>query len=134
MARKRPPATIEQYLAPLASDKRAALQKLRKAIRAALPSAEEGISYGVPTFRVRGKPIVWFGAGLNHCSFYPGAALEEFADDLEGFDTSKGTIRFQPDRPIPAMLVRDLVKARLARVEAARVKTPEAPKRRSRRR
>ena len=112
MARK--VKTIDDYLATLSDDKRAALQKLRKDIHAAAPDAEECISYQVPAFRLNGRMLVWFGAGKNHCSFYPGAVVEQFEDDLAKYETSKGTIRFSPDKPLPATLVRKLVKARIA--------------------
>ena len=107
--------TIDKYLAALSSDKRAALERLRKIIKAAAPRAEECISYQLPAFRLDGKVLVWFGASANHCAFYPGAVVEAHKDELEDFDTSKGTIRFQADSPLPATLVRKLVKARIAR-------------------
>ena len=107
------PATIDEYLATVSDEKRAALEKLRKAILAAAPGAEECISYQLPAFRFEGKVIVWFGAAANH--FYPGAVVQDFKDELEGYETSKGTIRFQPDHPLPASLVRKLVKARIAK-------------------
>jgi uncharacterized protein YdhG (YjbR/CyaY superfamily) len=109
------PKTIDEYLAALSADKRAALQRLRKTIRAVVPGAEECISYQIPAFRLDGRMLVWFGAGANHCAFYPGAVVEAHKDDLVGFDTSKGTIRFQADNPLPATLIRKLVKARIAK-------------------
>lgn len=107
------PKTIDQYLASLSSDKRAALQRLRDDIRSAIPAGEECISYQMPAFRFEGKVLVWFGAGANHCAFYPGAIIAEFQDELAKYETSKGTIRFQPDHPLPAALVRKIVKARI---------------------
>ena len=98
--------TFDGYLAALDPRQRAALEKLRKAIRSAAPKAEECISYGVPAFRLNGKFLVALGAAANHCSFYPGSVLRALKVDLKGCDTSKGTIRFQPDRPLPAALVR----------------------------
>ena len=113
--------TIDGYLAKVSSDKRAALQKLRKAIRAAVPKAEECISYGVPSFRLDGKFLVAFGVGVNHCSFYPGStAMEVYKNELRGYDTSKGTLRFPAEKPLPAALVRKLVKARIADAERRR--------------
>ena len=108
-------ATIDEYLAPLPPDKRAALQWLRRHIKAAAPGAEECISYGIPAFRLDGKLLVHFGAAAKHCAFYPGAVVEAHREALKGYDTSKGTIRFQPDTPLPAALVRRLVKAQIAR-------------------
>jgi len=108
------PQTIDEYLAPLSDEKRAALEKLRTDIRAAAPKAEECISYQIPAFRLGGRLLVAFGAAANHCAFYPGALpVEAHKDELKGYKTSKGTIRFQPDRPLPATLVRKLVKTRV---------------------
>jgi uncharacterized protein YdhG (YjbR/CyaY superfamily) len=113
--------TIDGYLAKVSSDKRAALQKLRKAIRAAAPNVEECVSYGVPSFRLNGKFLVAFGVGANHCSFYPGSrAMEVHRSELRRYDTSKGTLRFPEEKPLPAALVRKLVKARIADAERRR--------------
>jgi uncharacterized protein YdhG (YjbR/CyaY superfamily) len=109
--------TFDAYLGALSAEKRAALEKLRKTIRAAVPKAEECISYGIPAFRLNGKFLVGMGAGANHCSFYPGSTLQAYKSELKKFDTSKGTIRFQPDSPLPAALVRKLVKARIAQTQ-----------------
>jgi len=109
--------TINEYLAAVSPDKRAALEKLRRAIRAAAPKAEECISYGVPAFRLNGKFLVAFGAAAKHCSFYPGVfPIDAYKKELKGFGTSKGTIRFPADRPLPGVLVRKLVKARIAAI------------------
>jgi len=105
--------TFEGYLAALPSDQRKALDTLRKAIHAAAPEAEECISYGVPSFRLNGRFLVAMAAASSHCSFYPGSALQAFKIDLERYDTAKGTVRFQPSKPLPAALVRRLVKARI---------------------
>ena len=111
--------TIDEYLAQLPPDKRAALQWLRRHIKAAAPGAEECISYGIPAFRLDGKLLVHFGAAARHCAFYPGAVVEQYARELAAYDTSKGTIRFPPDDPLPAALVRKLVKAQITRRAAA---------------
>jgi uncharacterized protein YdhG (YjbR/CyaY superfamily) len=116
------PADLDAYLASVPPDKRAALQKLRKAISAAAPRAEEGFSYGLPAFRLGGRPLVCFAAAANHCSFYPmsPAVIRAHAADLANYDTSKGTIRFAADKPLPAALVRKLVKDRIAELEHAK--------------
>lgn len=116
------PTTIDEYLAALGEDKRAALENLRKTIRAAAPNAEECISYGLAAFRLDGKPLVAMGATANHCAFYlmSGSTVDAFKDELEGHDTSKGTIRFQANAPLPVALVRKLVKARIAENAARR--------------
>ncbi len=109
------PQTIDEYLAPLSSQKRAALERLRRAIRSAAPKAEECISYQIPAFRLGGRLLVAFGAAANHCAFYPGSfPVETHKDELKAYDTSKGTVRFRPDSPLPATLVRKLVKTRIA--------------------
>jgi len=111
----RGPETIDEYLAPLSDDKRAALEKLRKAVKSAAPKAEECISYQMPGFRLNGRLLVSFGAAAKHCAFYPGAhPVKAHQDELKSYDTSKGTIRFPADRPLPAALVRKLVKTRIA--------------------
>ena len=108
--------TIDEYLARVSPKQRAALQKLRQTIRTVMPNAEECISYGIPAFRLNGRSVVFFGAWADHCSFYPGssATLKKFRDDLKDFETSKGTIRFSPQKPLPSALVKRLVKARIA--------------------
>lgn len=111
--------TIDEYLAPLSKEKRAALEKLRRAIKSAAPKAEECISYQLPAFRLGGRMLVAFGAAANHCAFYPGAApVKTHKNALKGYDTSKGTIRFQADSPLPVALVRKLVKTRIAEYAA----------------
>src|ERR1700730_11243566 len=114
------PQSIDEYLAAVSADKRAALEKLRRAIKSAAPKAEECISYGIPAFRLGGKMLVAFGAAASHCSFYPGAfPVKAHKDELRAYDTSKGTIRFQAGNPLPATLVRKLVKTRIAEYNAA---------------
>jgi uncharacterized protein YdhG (YjbR/CyaY superfamily) len=129
LAKARP---IDEYLAPLSKEKRAALGKLRRDIRSAAPGAEECISYGIPAFRLGGRLLVGFGAAAKHCAFYPGAhPIEAHKEELDAYDTSKGTIRFRPDRPLPAALVRTLVKARIAEHAARRPHAGGARRRRS---
>jgi uncharacterized protein YdhG (YjbR/CyaY superfamily) len=112
---RRKPKTIDEYLAILGSEQRAALQRLREIILETIPEAEECISYGVPSFRLKGRFLLAFGATPKHCAFYPGAVVDAHKEELEGFSTSKGTIRFQPDRPLPKTLVRKLVRAQAER-------------------
>lgn len=111
---KPPAASVDDYLAKLPADQRAALETLRSQIRAAAPEAIEAISYGLPTFKLNGN-LVHFGAAAKHCAFYPGAVMDVFAERLAGFETAKGTIRFQPDKPLPPELVADIVLHRVAR-------------------
>jgi uncharacterized protein YdhG (YjbR/CyaY superfamily) len=118
MAARTKAKTIDEYLAALSDAKRAALEELRKTIRAAAPKAEECISYQIPAFR-QNRMLVGFGATTKHCAFYlmSSSTVEAHKDALRGYDTSKGTIRFQADKPLPAALVRKLVKARIAENE-----------------
>jgi uncharacterized protein YdhG (YjbR/CyaY superfamily) len=112
---KRLPAKdVDEYLARLAPDARATLEKLRKTIKAAAPAATESISYQIPTFKYQGS-LVAFAAFPNHLSFYPmsPSVMEAYRDELEPYNTSKGTIRFSAGRPLPAALVKKLVKARI---------------------
>lgn len=108
------PEDIDAYLAPLRAGQRAALERLRRDIRAAAPAAEECISYGIPAFRLGGRLLVAFGAAAKHCAFYPGAhPIAAHAAALASYDTSKGTVRFPEERPLPARLVRRLVELRI---------------------
>lgn len=126
------PKSVDGYLAALDDEKRAALEKLRKDIHAAAPKAEECISYGIPAFRLDGRMLVWFGAASNHCSFYPGAVVQAHAKELQGYDTSKGTIRFPPGHPLPASLVAKLVRARARENAADAVHRRRSSRRRAR--
>jgi uncharacterized protein YdhG (YjbR/CyaY superfamily) len=118
------PQTIDEYLAILSPDKRAALERLRKLIKAAAPRALEYITYGIPAFQLDGKPLVGFGAAAKHCSFFPMSSKTVAAHQkqLNGYDTSKATIRFSVDQPLPAALVRMLVKARISEDAKRRAK------------
>lgn len=112
------PRTIDEYLMRIRPNQRRALQQLRRRIREAVPEATECISYGIPAFRLNGRSLVFFGAWASHCSLYPGSSttLKKFRTDLNGFEISKGTIRFVPDKPLRVALVKALVKARVAEV------------------
>jgi len=112
---KATPGTIDEYLAGVNAEQRAALEKLRKTVRSVAPQAEECISYGLAAFRLNGRPLVAFGASAKHCAFYlmSGTTVESHKDVLKDYDTSKGTIRFPAEKPLPAGLVRKLVKARI---------------------
>lgn len=111
---------VDAFLAALPAETSAALENLRRAIRAAAPDAEESINYGVPAFKYRGRPLVSFGAAKGHCSFYvqSPAVMDAHGDELASYDTSKGTVRFPPDKPLPDALVAKLVRARLAETDA----------------
>jgi uncharacterized protein YdhG (YjbR/CyaY superfamily) len=113
------PKTIDDYLGRLSADKRRALQKVRETVHSTVPNAEECISYSIPAFRLDGRIIFYFGAGADHCAIY--AVAKELEPELADFETSgKGTVRFTPEHPIPASLVRKIVKTRVAQNAARR--------------
>lgn len=112
---------VETYFAWLPEPYYTTLDQVRKAIRAAAPkSATEGIYYGMPAFHYKGGGLVAYAAFKGHCSLFPmsGSLIAEFSDDLAGYKTSKGTIQFPVDKPLPAALVKKIVKARVTQNEA----------------
>jgi uncharacterized protein YdhG (YjbR/CyaY superfamily) len=117
-SRKGIPKNIDEYLARVPEPALSMLNKMRTAIRSTVPSAAaETISYGMPAFRHK-EVLVWFAAFSDHCSLFPTASvIEAFKKELEGFYTSKGTIHFPTDKPLPVSLIKKLVKARVAQVE-----------------
>jgi len=110
------PGTTAKYLEALPADQRHALLELRQWIIAAAPAADESLNYGVPAFKLGGRPLVSFGAAKKHCAFYvqSPAVSAAFAAQLKEFDTSPGTVRFTPDKPLPRTLVAELIEARIA--------------------
>jgi uncharacterized protein YdhG (YjbR/CyaY superfamily) len=106
---------VDAYLAGLAPPARATLEELRSTILKVVPDAEEGLSYGAPAFKVRGKVVAGFAAFSNHLSYLPhsGSVLADVSDDVAGYDTTKGSLKFAPDAPLPQPLVERLVAARL---------------------
>ena len=113
------PKNVDEYLAGVPESARSTLNKMRAAIRSAAPrEATETISYGMPAFKHNGV-LVWFAAFSDHCSLFPTASvIETFKNELKGFSTSKGTIHFSTDKPLPAALVKKMVKARVAQIES----------------
>ena len=106
--------SVDEYLARVPEPARGTLKKTRAVIRSVVPAeASEAISYGIPSFKYKGW-LVGYTAFANHCSFFPGALPGKFANELKRFPTSKGTIRFPVDKPLPAALVKKLVRARIA--------------------
>ena len=113
------PKNVDEYLAGVPEPARSTLSRVRAVIRSAVPpETTEAISYRMPTFRYKG-PLLGFAAFPNHCSLYPmsPSVIEALKNELKGFHTSKGTIRFPVDKPLPAALVKKLVKARIAQNE-----------------
>jgi len=113
------PKSVDAYLAAVPAPARNTLNKMRATIRSVVPSkATETISYGMPAFRHNGV-LVWFAAFSSHCSLFPTASvIAEFKSELKGYSTSKGTIHFPTDKPLPTTLIKKLVKARVAQNEA----------------
>jgi uncharacterized protein YdhG (YjbR/CyaY superfamily) len=114
----RKPDTVDEYLASVPEPARTTLNKVRAAIRSvAPPGATEAISYGIPTFKYKGM-LASYAAFSDHCSLFPGAGpTTEFKNELKNFQTSKGTIRFAPDKPPSSTLLKKLVKARISENE-----------------
>jgi uncharacterized protein YdhG (YjbR/CyaY superfamily) len=116
------PKSVEAYFQGLTGESRAALQKLRETIAAAVPQVDEGISYGMPAFRLGGKGLVCYAAFKDHYSFFPMSkqAIETHRDELGVHVTGKGTISFDYGERLPVGLVKKVVKARVAEVTAKR--------------
>ncbi len=114
------PTDVDDYLAALGDDQRAALEKLRKTIKAAAPNSVETISYQMPAFKLEGRFLVSYAAFKDHCSLFPGTVVpDELGDEVKPFVAGKGTLRFTPEKPIPAALVKNIVKTRVREIEAA---------------
>lgn len=116
------PSSVEEYLSQVPGPARAALEMLRKTIKAAAPDTTETISYQMPTFKYRRRALVGFAAFKNHCSLFPYSTkvLEIYEEELGSMRTSKGTIQFSSDRPISAGLVKKIVKARIEEIEGSK--------------
>jgi len=109
------PTSVKEYLAALPEESRAALEKLRKTIKAAAPEATETIAYQMPAFKDHGRFLVSYAAFKDHCSLFPAsqAVIEAIGEELKPYLAGKGTIRFQANKPLPAALVKKIVKTRL---------------------
>jgi uncharacterized protein YdhG (YjbR/CyaY superfamily) len=110
---------VRSYFAATPPKARAALNKIRAAIRSVAPRAEEAFSYQIPAFKLNGRMLVWYAAFKNHCSLYPmtGAIRRKLARDLKRYEMSKGTVRLPLAKPIPVGLVKKLVRARIAELD-----------------
>ncbi len=110
------PASVEEYLAALPQERRAAMTQLRKTIKAAAPDATESIAYLMPAFRTHGQFLVSYAAFKNHYSLFPAseAVIEALGEKITPYLAGKGTIRFPADKPIPAAVVTKIVEVRVA--------------------
>lgn len=117
---------IDAYLAKLPAPQRQALEELRALLHTLVPDAEEAIKTRVPALRYKGKTVVGFGAAATHLALYVmfGDALRVFTSELAGFDATRRVIRFAPERPLPAALIRRIVRFRLAEIDAAAAVRP----------
>lgn len=113
--RRSAPKSVDEYLATIPEPARSTINKVRAAIRSVVPKdTDEVLSYGIPGFRHK-RMLVWYAAFADHCSLFPTAAvIAKFKDELKDYRISKGTIQFSVDKPLPATLVKRMVKARLA--------------------
>ena len=122
-ATKEAPVTdqVRKYLAAVPAAARGELKKIRAAIRAAAPGATENFSYGIPGFRFNGKPLIWYAAWKHHTSLYPLTAVSKAAvgTQIAKYKTSKGTIQFPLDEPVPLNVVKRIVKARVAEIKGS---------------
>jgi uncharacterized protein YdhG (YjbR/CyaY superfamily) len=116
------PTSVEDYLAALPEAQRVALEALRKTIKVAAPEATETISYQMPAFKLHGRFLVSYAAFKNHCSLFPAsnAVMEALGEELTPYFSGKGTLRFTADKPLPAALVKKIVKWRIAENAALR--------------
>lgn len=118
MRKGAPAKNVDDYLKGVPKETRAMLEKLRQTIKTAAPKATEVISYGMPMYKQNGM-VIGFAAFKDHCSIFPGSAvMDAHEKELARYSTSKGTIRFPPDKPLPATLIKKLVKARVLENDA----------------
>jgi len=112
--------TVDEYLEAAPEPQRSTLRELRETLREILPGAVEGLYYGIPAFEVDGRAVAGYAYHKHHCGYYPHseAVLARLAGELDGYDRSKGTLRFRVDEPLPRALVARLVEARLAELDA----------------
>lgn len=122
--------TVDAYMRGLDDQPRAQMEKLRATIRAFVPEAVESIAYGMPAYKYRGKPLIYFGAAKGHVGIYGAIPTAVTAADLAKYETSKGTIRFPFGTAIPAGLVKKILRARMAEIDAGAAgnKKPRAAK------
>lgn len=118
--RQQPVTSHDEYLLYVDEPQHSLMQKLRATIKSACPEAEEVISYGMPAFKYKGRPLVGYAVAKHRCSLYPwtNSIVVRLKNELEGFSTSKGTIRFTPEKPLPIGLIKKIVKIRMEEIVA----------------
>jgi uncharacterized protein YdhG (YjbR/CyaY superfamily) len=111
---------FDEYLSTVPEPDKGELERLRQFVRCAAPGVEESVSYGMPAFKYKGRPLIGFRAGKNHLSVFPfsPAAVASVRKELAGFDLSKGTVRFTSDRPIPNAALEQLLRRRMIEIDA----------------
>ncbi len=115
------PATVDEYLSNVEPDQRAELERIRALVKKLVPEAEETMSYNMPTLNYKGRPLVFFTASKKHMSFYPSPwSIEELADKLEGYKTTKQAIQFTLKNPLPDALIKELVQNHVRHIDADR--------------
>src|SRR5687768_7626930 len=112
-------ATIDEYLKHVTPPQKTEFERIRKIVKSLVPESEETITYGIPTFKYKGKYLIYFGAFKNHMSIFPGAPLS-LKQKLKGYKLLKGTIQFTEENPLPASIIRELVKNRLTEISAGK--------------
>lgn len=122
------PTTIEEYLATVPEEFRAALEALRQQIRALVPDATEGVAYGLAGFKYRGKPLAYIGAAKRHCGLY-GMDASGFEEELAGYEVSKGAVRFVPPRTLPAAVIEAMIRRRAAAIDEQAATNRTRPRR-----
>ena len=120
------PTDIDGFFATLPDQQRETLETMRRTILSIAPDAVQSISYGVPTFKYKGRPLAYLGAAKHHCALY-GVSVDLFKDDLAGYDLDKGTIRYPIGEPMPPALVKKLLDARIASIEESAAKKGKKP-------
>jgi len=124
-SRSKPPRSIDEYIAGFPDEVQGLLQEVRGVIRETAPEAEETISYGIPTFTLNGRYLIYFAAYKTHLSLYPApVGVQEFEADMAAYRSGRGTLRFPYDRPVPFELIRRIVKFRVkeSKVRAGKAK------------
>jgi uncharacterized protein YdhG (YjbR/CyaY superfamily) len=112
-------SSFDEYLATVPDPQKAEFERIRQRVRSTVPDAEEATSYGMPAFKYKKRPLLGFRASKNHLSVFPFSpqAIDAARDALAGFDLSKGTVRFTPDKPIPEPALEQLLRHRLLEIE-----------------